>query len=165
MGLTTTLDDSLMNTDSFSTSSEEARPGHDSESCRGSESTTEGIRVEIEPVYLEGHSNPLEDQFLFQYRVRIVNDGEETVTLRRRHWVIIDESGDREEVHGDGVIGMQPTLRSGESFEYESHCPLGTRWGTMEGIYEFERESDGETIEAEVARFYLVAPKAAAVNS
>ncbi len=131
-------------------------------SCRGSEAVTSGIRVLVEPDYLAGHSRPFENQYIFQYQIRIRNESDETVTLRARHWRIIDEDGDTEEVQGDGVIGMQPTLAPGESFEYESYCPLPTRWGTMEGTYYFVRESDGERFEVAVARFYLVAPESAA---
>jgi len=126
--------------------------------CRGSEGVSHGIHVLIEPEYLESHSNPYEGQFIFQYHVRLTNEGEMVVTLRRRHWVIIDEQGEREEVTGDGVIGMQPTLQPGHSFEYESYCPLNTRWGTMEGDYLFEREEDGEKFTVAIPRFYLVAP-------
>lgn len=128
--------------------------------CRGAENVSHGVRVVIEPEYLEGHSNPHESQFIFQYHVHLTNEGDATVTLRKRHWIIIDEQGEREEVQGDGVIGMQPTLQPGHSFEYESYCPLNTRWGTMEGNYTFEREDDGVTFEVEIPRFFLVAPVA-----
>ncbi len=143
---------------STSASSNHSIPGGEDQS-RGTTTATQGISVHVDPSYLEGHSNPYEGQFIFQYQIRIVNDSTETVTLRDRHWIIIDEDGEREDVKGEGVIGMQPTLKPGESFEYESYCPLGTRWGTMEGTYRFERESDSAMFVVDVARFFLVAPE------
>jgi len=133
---------------------------HGTSESRGSSAVTHGVRVDVEPSFLEGHSNPYENQFIFQYQICITNESDETVTLRTRHWIIIDEHGDREDVEGEGVIGMQPTLKPGESFEYESYCPLETRWGTMEGVYHFESEG-GEMFDVPIARFYLVAPESA----
>ena len=149
-----------MTTHSHSTSSSAVPCKDGGAVCRGAATVSHGIRVDVEPAYLEGHSNPFEGQYIFQYHVQLTNESDVVVTLRRRHWIIIDEQGEREEVTGDGVIGMQPTLQPGHSFEYESYCPLNTRWGTMEGSYTFEHEEDGTVFEVEIPRFFLVAPPA-----
>ncbi len=119
-----------------------------------SDTTTYGIRVGASAYYLAEESHPEEHRFLFGYRIVIVNQGEETVTLRSRHWIIIDGEGTVEEVKGPGVVGQQPRLGPGEGFKYTSCCPLPTEWGTMEGEYEFERDS-GERMAVKIGRFYL----------
>jgi len=128
---------------------------------RGSECVTEGIRVCAEPVYLPDHSdpdaeNPKARRFAFGYTIRIENQGSEPARLMRRRWTIVDAHGGAQEVEGDGVIGEQPHLEPGESFEYQSWAPLQTSWGTMEGVYEMSRD-DGRSFLVKVARFYLVA--------
>jgi ApaG protein len=94
-------------------------------------------------------------QFMFGYRIRISNEGSEPAKLLARHWIIIDSHGRRRDVEGDGVIGQQPRIEPGQTFEYTSQCPLTTSWGTMEGTYRMTRD-DGEEFEARVGRFYLV---------
>mgnify|MGYP002527794614 CR=1 FL=1 len=93
-------------------------------------------------------------RFHFGYRIRFDNEGEKTVQLLSRHWVIVDAQGRREEVRGAGVVGEQPTLEPGESYEYTSGCPLKTEWGTMEGTYLF-RVDDEDQFEVNVGRFFL----------
>lgn len=138
-----------------STNSPEARPssGH---ACQGSDVTTDGVRVRVDPMYHAQKSDPDEGRYVFIYRIRITNDADQPVRLLRRHWLIIDAHGRREEVRGDGVVGVQPGLSVGESFEYQSYCPLPSKWGTMEGAYTFAR-ADGGQFEVRVGRFYLVA--------
>ena len=102
---------------------------------------------------------PDEHRFLFGYRIVIVNEGKITVTLRSRHWVIIDGNGTIEEVRGEGVVGQQPKLAPGDGFKYTSYCPLRTEWGTMEGTYLFETEK-GETLDVKIGRFYLARERA-----
>ena len=128
-----------------------------------SDVTTQGVRVQVASQYLEDQSSPDHDQYVFAYRVRIRNVGEETVTLRRRRWVITDGDGHVEIVEGAGVIGEEPRLLPGDQHEYVSGCPLETTWGTMEGHYVMERE-DGSTFEAEVGRFFL-APTVAPISA
>jgi ApaG protein len=103
----------------------------------GSDCTTQGVRVEVTPEFLRDQGEVDSGRYLFAYRIRITNVGERVVQLLRRHWTIVDADGDTREVVGDGVVGRQPLLEPGESFEYASYCPLGTRWGTMEGWYTF----------------------------
>jgi ApaG protein len=121
----------------------------------GSDSVTEGIRVQVLPEYIPEQSNPELNRFVFSYRVVITNEGDRWAKLLSRHWIIINEEGDREEVEGPGVVGYTPELYPGESFEYSSSTPLDTKWGTMEGFYKMMRE-DGEKFDAKIERFYLV---------
>lgn len=115
---------------------------------------TRGIRIGATPFFLAEQSAPEEGRWVYAYRILIENRGEEVVRLLWRRWVIIDADGDQREVQGSGVVGQQPRLAPGESFEYESFCPLPTPWGTMEGIFTFQTEA-GRMIEAAVGRFTM----------
>lgn len=121
----------------------------------GSVALTRGIRVAVSPMYLPEQSDPASRRFLFAYKIRIANEGDIGVRLISRRWMIVNAHGEREDVEGDGVVGQQPHLRPGQTFEYSSYCPLNTSWGTMEGAYLMERD-DGEFFDATIARFYLV---------
>ncbi len=121
----------------------------------GSDTTTEMVRVQVFPEYIPEQSSPEVNRFSFSYRVIITNIGTEKVKLLSRHWLIINAEGDQEKVDGPGVVGYTPELEPGESFEYSSHCPINTNWGTMEGSYTMMR-SGGEKFEAMIERFYLV---------
>ena len=123
---------------------------------RGSEAFTDGFRVLVEPSYLADHSDPGLRQFVFAYKIRIVNESDDSAQLFARRWRIIDSGGEERVVEGEGVVGHQPFLRPGEGFEYSRYCPLPTPWGTMEGAYEMMRE-DGSMFEIGGSRFYLVA--------
>ena len=115
---------------------------------------TRGVRVRAAACYMEEESDPSMQQFLYGYRIRFDNEGEETVQLISRHWVIVDAQGRKEEVRGEGVVGEQPALSPGGSYEYTSGCPLRTEWGTMEGTYLFRNEEE-EDFEVAVGRFFL----------
>jgi ApaG protein len=119
-----------------------------------SDVVTHGVRVRAAACYMENESDPSMQQFLYGYRIHLENEGEATVQLLSRHWVIVDGQGRREEVRGAGVVGVQPTLAPGEVYEYTSGCPLKTEWGTMEGSYLFRSDSE-EQFEVEVGRFFL----------
>lgn len=119
--------------------------------------TTRGITVTVEPIYLEAQSTPERGHYVWAYRVNIANGGGETVQLMTRHWQITDSTGRTEEVRGDGVVGEQPILKSGESFEYTSGTPLGTPTGIMAGSYQMETEA-GERFEIAVPAFSLDSP-------
>ena len=123
-----------------------------------SEATTDGIRVQVEARYSAEHSQP-GSQWFFLYTVTVANEGQEPVQLVSRHWTITDGTGKVEEVRGEGVVGEQPVIRPGESFEYTSGCPLATPFGTMEGAYQMVTESGG-SFEAEIAEFVLREPGA-----
>ncbi len=124
-----------------------------------SEATTRGISVHVRSRYVEEQSDPTRGGWLFAYTVTIVNGGGETVQLLSRHWVITDANGEVEEVRGPGVVGAQPVLHPGESFEYTSACPLGTSFGTMHGTYQMVTEA-GTRFDAEIAAFALNTPYA-----
>jgi len=126
-----------------------------------SDEVTRGVRIRAGACYMEDESDPALQQFLYGYRIQIENVGDETVQLISRHWIIVDAHGRREEVRGAGVVGEQPTLTPGESYEYTSGCPLKTEWGTMEGSYLFQAESE-EQFEVAVGRFFL-APNVAPI--
>ena len=122
-----------------------------------SETVTRGIRVRVESEYAPDRSQPARNQWFFLYTVTIANESAETVQLVTRHWVVTDGTGRVEEFRGPGVVGKQPILRPGESFEYTSGCPLKTPFGLMEGTYQMVTEG-GERFDAKVAPFTLSEP-------
>ena len=119
--------------------------------------TTDGIKVEVTSRYVPERSVPPEDLYFFAYKVKVSNDGREAARLVNRHWIITDARGEVEQVHGPGVVGEQPRLEPGESFEYTSGCPLPTPRGSMRGTYEMWRD-DGRRFLAEIAPFALEMP-------
>lgn len=118
---------------------------------------TESISVTVKPIYLEDQSSPVENHYVWAYQVRIENAGGETVQLLNRYWQITDSMGRVQEVRGVGVVGEQPTLRPGESFEYTSGTPLPTPSGIMLGIYEMESKT-GRRFDVAVPAFSLDSP-------
>jgi ApaG protein len=124
-----------------------------------SEAVTGGIRVQVEAHYSPEHSQPRRNQWFFLYTVQISNEGDETVQLVSRHWIIKDGTGRVEEVRGEGVVGEQPVLGPGDSFEYTSGCPLSTPFGEMRGSYRMLTEA-GASFEAEISPFELLDPGA-----
>lgn len=119
--------------------------------------TTQSIRVTVKPIYLEDQSSPADNHFVWAYQVRIENLGNDTVQLLNRYWRITDSMGRVQEVRGAGVVGEQPTLGPGESFEYTSGTPLPTPSGIMVGTYEMETQS-GERFDVAVPAFSLDSP-------
>ena len=119
--------------------------------------TTRAIKVTVEPHFLEDQSSPADDHFVWAYRVRIENQGGETVQLRRRHWRITDGMGRIQEVRGPGVVGEQPVLAPGQSFEYTSGTPLSTPSGIMVGTYQMET-GNGEHFDVDIPAFSLDSP-------
>jgi ApaG protein len=122
-----------------------------------SEAVTRGVRVRVLSEYSADQSSPHKNQWFFLYTVTITNEGPETVQLLTRHWIVTDGTGHIEETRGPGVVGKQPTLKSGQSFEYTSGCPLTTPFGIMEGTYQMVTES-GERFDAKIAPFTLSEP-------
>jgi ApaG protein len=119
--------------------------------------STRDIAVSVEPTYLEARSSPKSSQYFWAYRVTIENQGRETVHLLSRHWMISNARGELTEVKGPGVVGEQPVLKPGESFEYTSGAPLDTPSGMMGGAYQMESES-GERFDIEIPTFSLDRP-------
>jgi ApaG protein len=111
----------------------------------------------VRPIYLDDQSSPDENHFVWAYRVLIENLGEETVQLRSRHWRITDGIGRRQEVKGAGVIGEQPVLAPGQTFEYQSGTPLSTPSGIMDGTYQMET-AGGEAFDVRIPAFSLDSP-------
>ena len=111
-------------------------------------------------MYLPEQSSPPDDRFVFAYTITIANESTFTAQLRTRHWIITDGRGGIEEVKGDGVVGEQPRLSPGQSFQYTSGCVLATPVGTMHGTYQMHRD-DGTWFDAVIAPFSLVMPQSA----
>jgi len=124
--------------------------------------TTRDIAVSVEPTYLDTRSSPDNAQYFWAYRVFIENLGRETVQLLSRHWMITNARGELTEVKGPGVVGEQPVLKPGESFEYTSGAPLNTSSGMMGGAYQMETES-GERFDIEIPTFSLDIPNQGAL--
>ena len=118
---------------------------------------TNAIKVTVNPVYLEDQSSPSEAHYVWAYQVTIENLGATTVQLRNRVWSITDATGHTHEVRGPGVVGEQPVLQPGESFEYTSGTPLKTPSGLMVGSYEMESE-EGSRFDVPVPAFSLDSP-------
>jgi ApaG protein len=121
------------------------------------ESVTKGIRVRVEPEYLEDQSSPDEGYFFWSYTVEISNDTEIAVELRSRLWQITDAQGYREEVRGPGVVGQTPRIEAGETFTYTSGCPLRTPSGIMVGSYQMV-DSEGQMFDVSIPAFSLDSP-------
>jgi ApaG protein len=122
------------------------------------EALTQGIRVQVRSAYMPEQSRPQDDYYIFSYRVRLTNEGEAPTQLISRHWIITDADGQVQEVRGQGVVGQQPRLAPGESFEYESFCPLPTPLGSMQGSYQM-LEDGGGVFEAQIPVFTLAIPQ------
>ncbi len=119
--------------------------------------TTHAIQVTVKTSYLDDQSSPVDDHYVWAYQVRIENQGAETVQLLNRYWQITDENGQVHEVRGAGVVGEQPVLKPGDSFEYTSGTPLATPSGIMVGSYQMET-AGGESFDVAIPAFSLDSP-------
>ena len=124
-----------------------------------SDTTTRGIRIRVRSEFLPNKSAPRDNAYVFQYHVRIDNTGPKTAQLISREWIITNADGEVERVKGPGVVGEQPVLAPGASFEYRSFCPLKTNVGSMQGSYQMIT-ADGEQFDAMIAPFTLAVPHA-----
>jgi ApaG protein len=124
-----------------------------------SSALTDGIRVHVRSEFRPERSAPGIGRYLFAYSIRISNEGGAPAQVVSRHWFISDAEGELEEVVGEGVVGQQPRLEAGETFEYTSFCILKTPHGSMRGSYQMRRD-DGSSFDAEIAPFALVTPGA-----
>ncbi|MGA9394839.1 MAG: Co2+/Mg2+ efflux protein ApaG [Azonexus sp.] len=120
----------------------------------------EKYQIEIEPVpqFIPEQSDPDDSRYVFAYTITIHNRGELPAQLIARHWIITDANNEVQEVRGLGVVGNQPLLKPGESFEYSSGCALATPVGTMKGSYQMVGE-DGTRFDAEIPEFVLAIPR------
>lgn len=121
------------------------------------EAVTDGIKVSVTPFFLEDQSSPDEDHYVWAYQIVIENLGDETVQLRNRYWRITNANGQVEEVEGPGVVGEQPVLNPGDSFQYTSGAPLNTASGIMVGSYEMEG-ANGRMFDVAIPAFSLDSP-------
>lgn len=119
-----------------------------------SDATTHGIRVQVRSEYVHEQSDPASNAYFFAYHVRVSNVGDRAAKLISRHWVITNSNGEVREVRGPGVVGEEPHLAPGQTFEYSSFCPLETPIGTMHGSYQMVTDA-GEHFEARIAPFTL----------
>ena len=124
-----------------------------------SHAVTEGTSVSVTSKYIPEQSAPIAQRYVFAYTVRIRNESEQTVQLKSRHWVITHADGHVDELRGAGVVGEQPILRPGQTFQYTSGCVLRTPRGSMRGSYQMQR-ADGHEFDAEIASFALEMPYA-----
>jgi ApaG protein len=116
------------------------------------------ITVAVKSTYLAEHSDPARSQYVFAYTITITNTGEVAAQLISRHWIITDSEQQVQEVKGLGVVGQQPLLQPGESFEYTSGTSLATAVGTMHGTYQMVA-GDGKTFDAQIPLFTLSMPR------
>ena len=116
------------------------------------------LTVAVEPAFVPEQSNPAKQQFVFAYTVRFTNIGAHPVQVISRHWIITDGDQAQQEVRGLGVVGQQPLLAPGETFEYTSGCPLTTPVGTMRGSYHCVGEN-GVPFDLDIPEFVLAMPR------
>lgn len=119
---------------------------------------TEGIKITVQTEYSSEYSSPMNMHYMFAYRITIENNSEHTVQLLRRHWFIYDSDGSIREVEGDGVVGRQPILESGEAHQYVSGCNLKTPIGKMKGTFLMEKIMDGKKFKVNIPEFVLIPP-------
>ena len=124
------------------------------------EAVSDDITVRVAVSYLPEQSQPAHGRWFWSYHIRIENDGETPVQLLTRHWIILDGRGSRHEVEGEGVVGDQPVIDPGESYDYVSGCPLQTPTGSMEGSYGMI-DADGDEFDVAIPHFPLLAPATA----
>ena len=120
--------------------------------------TTRGVTVRVAPSYLADQSDPRAGRWVWAYHIRMENDGERAVQLISRHWVITDGHGRIEEVEGPGVVGEQPVIEPGRSYDYVSGCPLPTPSGIMHGTYRMV-DADGIAFDVAIPIFSLDSPQ------
>lgn len=119
---------------------------------------SEGVRVSVETFYQQDYSNPIQSEFMFAYRITIENHNSFPVKLHSRHWYIFDSDGSYREVEGEGVVGMQPVISSGEEYQYVSGCNLHTEMGRMHGTYLMENLHTKELFDVNIPAFEMVTP-------
>lgn len=119
---------------------------------------SEGVKVSVEVYYQPDYSNPMQSEFMFAYRISIENHNLFPVKLHRRHWYIFDSNGSYKEVEGEGVVGIQPSIATGESYQYVSGCNLNTEMGRMNGTYQMENLHSKKMFEVNIPAFEMIVP-------
>lgn len=120
--------------------------------------TAPRFQINVKTAYVPEQSQPEQGFHFFAYRITIKNVGSTAAQLQSRHWIITDGRGQTEEVRGPGVVGQQPRIPPGQSFEYESACPLSTSCGSMRGTYHMTTD-EGSAFDIEIPEFYLISPQ------
>ncbi|MCC6761731.1 MAG: Co2+/Mg2+ efflux protein ApaG [Chitinophagaceae bacterium] len=119
---------------------------------------TQGVEITVETYYQPDFSNPVQQEFMFAYRITLENHNAFPVQLLRRHWYIFDSNGEYREVDGDGVVGQQPVLNPGEVFRYVSGCNLRSDMGKMHGFYTMINLLSQKEFSVDIPAFDMVAP-------
>lgn len=117
-----------------------------------------GVKISVETFYQQDYSNPIQSEYMFAYRITIENHNDFPVKLHSRHWYIFDSDGSYREVEGEGVVGMQPTIESGEEYQYVSGCNLHTEMGRMHGTYLMENLHNKKQFEVNIPAFEMITP-------
>ena len=119
---------------------------------------SEGIEVSIETFFQKDYSNPLQNEYMFAYRITIENHNSYPVKLLRRFWEIFDSNSEHREVEGEGVVGVQPLIMPGKQYQYVSGCHLKSEMGKMQGFYTMQNIETNELIRVNIPAFQLIAP-------
>ena len=117
-----------------------------------------GIKVSVEVYYQPDYSNPINNEYMFAYRITIENNNVFAVKLLNRHWFIFDSNGEHREVEGEGVVGQQPILNAGQQFQYSSGCNLRTEIGKMHGTYTLENLNNKQQFAVNIPAFQMIVP-------
>ncbi len=119
---------------------------------------TEGIKISVDTIYQHEYSNSANEHFMFAYRIMIQNLSDDAIRLMRRRWLIFDSNGTQREVEGEGVVGIQPIIEPGESYQYVSGCNLKTEIGSMKGHYQMLRLTSQTVVNVDIPAFELIVP-------
>jgi ApaG protein len=119
---------------------------------------SEGVEISVETFYQSDYSNPMSSEYMFAYKITISNHNSFSIKLHRRHWHIFDSNGTYREVEGEGVVGIQPTVNSGEKYQYVSGCNLRTEMGKMHGTYTMENLNSKTMFEVNIPVFEMIVP-------
>lgn len=119
---------------------------------------SEGVEINVETYYQADYSNPVNNEFMFAYRITIQNHNSFTIKLLRRQWYIFDSNGEQREVEGEGVVGVQPVMIQGQQFQYVSGCNLKTEMGRMYGFYTMENQNTKTTFKVKIPAFEMIVP-------
>ncbi|MFT3908819.1 MAG: Co2+/Mg2+ efflux protein ApaG [Ferruginibacter sp.] len=117
-----------------------------------------GVKISVETFYQSEYSNPINSEFMFAYKITIENNNDFPVKLLRRHWHIYDSNGSFREVEGEGVVGIQPVIVPGSSYQYISGCNLRSEIGKMQGTYLLENQNNKKTFNVTIPAFEMLAP-------
>jgi ApaG protein len=120
---------------------------------------SEGVQISVETFYQPDHSDAQANEYMFAYRITIENSNKYPVQLLSRHWHIFDSDGAYREVEGEGVIGVQPKIESGEKYQYISGCNLHTEMGRMHGTYKMQNTFTKKNFTVNIPAFEMVAPE------